>query len=250
MNPFNNSLDWSFRGKYVRVYGTKRVYEGWVDRIHHKRSSLVIHDAVDITDDETRKVGSVYVRVVEVVETLSPSKRIELVPVDEIEPSPYHDQAFEPSDEDMRYAYRDQFTGSYPVVRPIDDERCGRYELVNGHKRIEACRRVGLATHPVEVVEATDEEARELFELAHRDQVAPGEDSDSKIDSGDTTAHQDGVSTDGDQADKRTEVERTDDRDDGDRVDGRDDEDQADDHDIGDGAGSDRDADLEFADTG
>lgn len=171
MNPFNNTLDWSFRGKYVRVYGTNRVYEGWVDRIHHKRSSLVIHDATDVTGEEERDLGSVYIRVVEAVEVLSPSKSIELVPVSEIEPSPHHDQEFDVSDDDMRYAYRDQFTGGYPVVRPIrSDGDDPRYELINGHKRIEACRRVGLEAHPVEIVEATDAEARELFELAHRQQ--------------------------------------------------------------------------------
>ncbi|WP_247731417.1 ParB/RepB/Spo0J family partition protein [Halovivax limisalsi] len=170
MNPFNNALDWSFRGKYVRVYGTNRVYEGWVDRIHHKRSSVIVHDAVDVTDDAERDVGSVYVRVVELIEVLSPSKVIELVPIDRIEPAPHHDLDFDVSDEDMRAAYRDQFTGGYPVVRPIADGDEPRYELINGHKRIAACRRVGLDAHPVEVVEATDEEASELFDLAHRDQ--------------------------------------------------------------------------------
>ncbi|MFC3956905.1 ParB/RepB/Spo0J family partition protein [Halovivax cerinus] len=180
MNPFNNTLDWSFRGKYVRVHGTNRVYEGWVDRIHHKRSSVVLHDATDVTGEEARAIGSVYIRVVETIEVLSPSKVIELVPVEEIEASPDHDFDFEASDRDMRAAYRDRFTGGYPVVRPIDDPDRASYELLNGHKRIEACRRVGLDSHPVEIVEVTDEEARELFELAHREQTAC-EDTESSV---------------------------------------------------------------------
>ncbi|AGB15400.1 putative transcriptional regulator [Halovivax ruber XH-70] len=205
MNPFNNTLDWSFRGKYARVHGTNRVYEGWVDRIHHKRSSVVLHDATDVTGDRERDLGSVYVRVVETIEVLSPSKTIELVALDDVEPSPLHDQAFEASDEDMRAASRDQFAGGYPVVRPIDDPDRAPYELLNGHKRIEACRRVGLDAHPVEIVEATDEEARELFELAHREQAACEGDSgsDDDPDAGDDAAAQPG----GDDSEEQPDLE-------------------------------------------
>lgn len=52
MNPFNDTLDWTFQGKYTRVYGNNgRVYEGFVDRVHHNRGSVVIHNAVDVTEE-------------------------------------------------------------------------------------------------------------------------------------------------------------------------------------------------------
>ncbi|MEY7849280.1 ParB N-terminal domain-containing protein [Natrarchaeobius sp. A-rgal3] len=205
-NPFNNALDWGFRGKYARVYGQEdRVYEGWVERVHHSRGSVILHDARVLTGDQDRDVGSVFVRIVEAMEVLKPVKRIEYLPVSRIEPSPHHDQDFAPVDDHVRGAYRDQFTGGFPVVRPVSREKSDgtHYELINGHKRIEACRRAGLEYHPVEVIEVTDEEARELFDLAHRYQAQDDEGNADEGDGDDVGGNDeaDGDGVDADEAD-------------------------------------------------
>lgn len=175
MNPFNNTLDWSFRGKKVRVRGDSREYIGWLDRIHHQRGSVVLHDAHDVTDEweeEPPSLGSVFIRTVKHIEEINASKTIKSLKISLLKPSPYHNVEYEPVDAHMRSAYRNGFTGSFPVVRAVvvDDGYKLVYRIVNGHKRIEACRRVGLERHPVEVIRCTDEEEEELVKLAHREE--------------------------------------------------------------------------------
>jgi ParB family chromosome partitioning protein len=43
--------------------------------------------------------------------------------------------------------------------------------IINGHKRIKAARVAGLDHHPVEVIDVTDDQAAELFAVAHRSQL-------------------------------------------------------------------------------
>ena len=158
-NPFNDRLDWALQGKYVRVASALGTFEGWVEMVHHSRGSVILHDCVDI--DSGEEVGSVFVRTPDTVLTLYPQKRIEYREVEELQPYPDHDLEFTPTDSMMRRCYRNRSMGAFPVVREDGT-------ILNGHKRIAACRRVGLDQHPVEVVDVTDEQAAELFELAHR----------------------------------------------------------------------------------
>lgn len=175
-NPFNDALDWALQGKYVRAYAEHETFEGWVERVHHSRGSLVMHDCIVVDDaplssfkaryegdDRGEGVGSVFIRTAQTIIVLYPRKKIEWKVVDNLEPFPGHDMDFEPKDYIMRRCYRNQFAGGYPVVR-------ANGTIINGHKRIEACKRVGLDRHPVEVVEVTDEQAEELFRIAHREQ--------------------------------------------------------------------------------
>jgi hypothetical protein len=172
-NPFNQSLDQSLRGKYVEVEGSNdERYQGWLARVHHKRGSALLHSARRPATDQ--QLGSVFVRTCQTIAVLGPQKTIEYAPVATIHPSPYYDAEIDTVASHQRGAYRDGFTKSWPVVRP-HPEREGEYELINGHRRIEACREVGCAYHPVEVVRATDEEARELVALEH-----PGQDQASR----------------------------------------------------------------------
>ncbi|WP_284009535.1 ParB N-terminal domain-containing protein [Haloarcula pelagica] len=158
-NPFNDALDWALQGKRVRVHTDHGVLEGWVDRVHHSRGSLILHDCYDESRDA--EIGSAFVRTAQSVQVLKPRKRIEFRAVDGLEPHPAHPDDFEPKDAVLRRCYRNQFAGSYPVVREDGT-------IINGHKRVAAARLAGMDKHPVEVVDVTDDQADELFALAHR----------------------------------------------------------------------------------
>lgn len=158
-NPFNRTLDRTLRGKYVRVEYDGRTYRGWVERVHHGRGSVVLHSVT--VDDGEAQLGSAFLRVPEVVEVLKPQKRVEYRPVDELEPHPEHDGSFSPKDDVVRHCYRNQYAGSFPVVREDGT-------IINGHKRVAAAELAGLERHPVEVIDVTDDQARELLAIAHR----------------------------------------------------------------------------------
>lgn len=191
-NPFNDRLDWALQGKNVRVHTSHRVYTGWVERVHHQRGSVILHDAEvqtrladhELSDPES--VGSVFCRSPEQIVTLYPRKSIEYLSVGLVVDSPHYEEDLTPKDYHMRRVYRNGFAGSFPVVRPIHNENeIEHYELINGHKRVEAIRQVGLDEHPFEVFECTDEQAERLYHLAHRehesddDEENDGAESDS-----------------------------------------------------------------------
>lgn len=173
-NPFNRSLDWALRGKYARVRDGGRTYEGWIERIHHGRGSVILHDA---TTDEGEHLASVFVRSPGTITALEAGKQIEYRRVDDLQPFPEHPQAFDPADDVIRRCVRNKYAGSFPVVRENG-------EILNGHKRVAAARRAGLDSHPVEVVDVTDEQARELYQIAHRSHEEP--DSAEAGEAGDT----------------------------------------------------------------
>ncbi len=161
-NPFNQTLDWTVQGKYARVTDDDgRVFEGWVERVHHGRGSVVMHD---VTTGDDEQLGSVFVRLPGTIEVLKPRRRIEWQSLDELSPHPAHDGAFTPADATIRRCYRNQYAGSFPVVRENGT-------IINGHKRVAAARLAGLTHHPAEVINVTDDQARELFTIAHREQA-------------------------------------------------------------------------------
>ena len=60
------------------------------------------------------------------------------------------------------------------VVRPKGD---GEFEILSGHRRTHACRRLGLLTIPASVRELSDEDAVDLmvYSNLHREQILPSE---------------------------------------------------------------------------
>lgn len=196
-NPFNDTLDWALRGKYVRVHTDTGVFEGWVDRVHHNRGSIVLHDATNTTTEES--LGSVFIRVCEVVEVLRPKKRIEFVSLEELSPYPEYDIDFTPEDDIIRQCYRNQFPGSFPVVRENGT-------IINGHKRIAAAEIAGVEHLPVEVISVTDQQAADLFRIAHRDEDEP---VDATIEDGTDTS--DGAESDTADVEDTQETEQDDD---------------------------------------
>lgn len=157
-NPFNDQIDWAIQGKLVRAYSNNAAYEGWAVMMHHSKNSIILHDATEINRDHD--VGTVFMRVCDTVEVLKPRKLIEWREVAELEPYPGYDIDFEPEERMIRRAHRNKSTGAFPVV--TDDGL-----ILNGHKRLAACKKAGLERHAVEVVDVTPKQARELFELAH-----------------------------------------------------------------------------------
>jgi ParB family chromosome partitioning protein len=157
-NPFNRALDWALQGKYARVHDADRTYEGWIERIHHGRGSVILHD---VTTDDGEHLASVFVRSPGTITALKPGKRVQYRRLDDLQPFPEHPQDYTPADDVIRRCARNRYAGSFPVVRENG-------EILNGHKRVTAARRAGLESHPVEVVDVTDEQARELYQIAHR----------------------------------------------------------------------------------
>jgi NAD-dependent DNA ligase len=159
-NPFHNTLDTGLRGKRVRVATDAGTFVGWVERVHHSRGSVVLFDAEN--EDTGEELGAVYVRNPNVVVALTPSKRIEYRRLDELEPHHEYPGGVTPDDAVVRACRRAGYAGSFPVVRTDGT-------ILNGHKRVRAAEVAGLEHHPVEVVDVTDEQARELFAIAHRE---------------------------------------------------------------------------------
>ena len=102
-NPFHDTLDWALQGKYARVVAEGRTSEGWVERVHHSRGSVVMHN---VTVDDTEELGSVFIRTPDVVEVIKPKKRVEWRSLNEVQPFPDHDLDFEPKDDMIRSCYR------------------------------------------------------------------------------------------------------------------------------------------------
>lgn len=174
-NPFNRSLDWALQGKYARVRDADRTYKGWIERIHHSRGSVLLHD---VMTDEGEHLASVFVRDPGTITALEVGKEIQYRRLDDLKPFPEHPQDFAPADDVIRRCARNKYAGSFPVVRENG-------EILNGHKRVTAARRAGLKSHPVEVVNVTDEQARELYQIAHRSHEGDNEQGDGDADADD-----------------------------------------------------------------
>ncbi len=156
-NPFNQALDWALQGKYARVHDDGQTYKGWIERIHHGRGSVILHD---VTTDDGEHLASVFVRSPGTITALEVGKQIQYRRLEDLQPFPDHPQDYAPRDDVIRRCARNRYAGSFPVVRENG-------EILNGHKRVTAARRAGLESHPVEVVDVTDEQARGLYQIAH-----------------------------------------------------------------------------------
>ena len=188
-NPFIDGMDDRLRGHYVRAVSNQgRVYRGWVERIHHHERHLMLRDATLVDEDET-DVGSTLVTRATEVAVLEDNSRIERIALRTIEAAPYHEREFQESENRGYVAdVRDTgFVGSFPVVRPIDGDLdhpgSEGFEVVEGHKRIWACRQAGIVTHPVEIVDISDWAAACRFVADHYPD--PGQvDGDGAVGSG------------------------------------------------------------------
>ena len=85
-------------------------------------------------------------------------ERVRIIPLEELRPFKDHPfKTLEGEEMDRLTESVRQFGSITPALaRPLEE---GGYELVSGHRRLEACRRLGLETMPVIVREMTDDEA-------------------------------------------------------------------------------------------
>lgn len=86
------------------------------------------------------------------------TENVQSIPINEIQP--FHNHPFTVADsEDMAKIVESigkVGTITPLLARPLPD---GSYELISGHRRLEACRKLGLDTIPVIIREMTDDEA-------------------------------------------------------------------------------------------
>ena len=84
--------------------------------------------------------------------------KVEELPLSEL--SPFHDHPFQVKDDDelerLKQSIRESGVLVPALARPKEG---GGYELISGHRRMAACRALGLETIPVIIRDLTDEEA-------------------------------------------------------------------------------------------
>lgn len=182
-DSFINVVGETLRGKYVRVHSEVGVFEGWADRTDPDRGSIVLHDATNTTTEES--IGSVFLPTCAAVEVLRPAKRIEFCAVGDLKPHPEYELVEPPAPETIRQAYRNQFPGEFPIVRENGT-------IITGHEQVAAAEVAGLSRIAVEMIAVDDEQAAELFRLAHNDEVkSTAESNDSESDASEQAASED-----------------------------------------------------------
>lgn len=186
-DSFIHAVDGTLRGKYVRVHSEVGVFEGWADRTDPDRGSIVLHDATNTTTEES--IGSVFLRTCTAVEVLRPAKRIEFCAVGDLDPHPDYELTEPPAREIIRRAYRNRFPGEFPVVRENGT-------ILTGHEQVAAAEVAGLSHISVEMIAVDDEQAAELFRLAHGDGATGTEETaDSGADTSEGSTSDDGTET-------------------------------------------------------
>jgi len=104
------------------------------------------------------------------------NEQIKNIPLTELRP--FKDHPFKVADnEDMERiidSIRELGTLTPAIVRPLPD---GGYEMISGHRRMEACRRLGITEMPVVIREMNDDEAVIAMVDANlqRDRILPSE---------------------------------------------------------------------------
>lgn len=149
-----------FNGSRVRVTTESHVYEGWARTWNHDQPSLMLYDA---ERDDGERFNVVVVNRFTSVEQLGAVEPIEVVSVDDIEPSPYSARTHDEVTSHVREA---RFRGhmlTYPTVH----RRSEKYEVLGGHRRVNTAKRAGLDSLPVRVLDLTEWGAACRFVFEH-----------------------------------------------------------------------------------
>ncbi len=104
------------------------------------------------------------------------NEKIEYIPTKLLEPFQNHPFKLRNGEEKEKLmeSIREQGTIEPLIVRPLSD---GRYEVVSGHRRLEACKELNKEKLPIIVKELTDEQAVCMMVDAnlHRERLLPSE---------------------------------------------------------------------------
>lgn len=172
---FTETLEQALYGKYVRVQAESGTFEGWAADVQHDDGSIVLYDATKTTTEES--LGSVYIRTCDVVEVIKPQKQIEFVVLEDLAPYPEYDMDFTPNSALIQHCYRHQSPSEFPVIRENGT-------IITGHEQVVAAEIAGLQRVPAEIIAVTDQQAAELFRIAHGSEAM--ETPDSTPESADT----------------------------------------------------------------
>lgn len=164
-NPFFDLVDERFRAEKAIVRRGDAVFWGWVRMWHYHQPAVLLDGAVRVGEEEEddEYIGTVYINDPDTVETARRESNppIEEMPASAVRPSPYTQRVYGDPDFHtyVRRVRKHGHLGSFPTVRQMEEG----YEVVSGHKRIEAAKRADLGTIPVFVVEMDDWEAAVRF---------------------------------------------------------------------------------------
>lgn len=163
-NPFHDLLDDRFRAEKAIVRRGDDVVYGWVRMWHYNQPVVVLDGAVRMGEeaDGDEYIGTIFIAEPDSVETdRGPQSEVREIPPNKAQPSPYTQRVYDDPDFHtyVRRVRKRGHLGSFPTVRDGDDG----YEIVSGHKRIEAAKRAGLGEVPVYVAEMDDWEAAVRF---------------------------------------------------------------------------------------
>lgn len=161
-NPFHDLLDDRFRAEKAIVRRGDDVVYGWVRMWHYNQPAVLLDGAVRIGEEEDDEyIGTIFIADPDSVETDRGPPEIREISPTKAHPSPYTQRVYDDPDFQtyVRRVRKRGHLGSFPTVREVEDG----YEIVSGHKRIEASERAGLEGIPVYVAEMDDWEAAVRF---------------------------------------------------------------------------------------
>lgn len=174
-NPFDEELEYAFRGREVVARSNHgETYRGFLDRVRYQDRHVILHGATRLDPDgdaEREHVGSAFVAHVDWMHLAEQDRHVERVFLSDIEPSPYAVREFyrEQNEGYIRRTRQKGFVGTFPVVRPLDNDHPeDGYETVEGHKRLWVCREANFTSHPVEIrTDLSDWEVARRFVTDH-----------------------------------------------------------------------------------
>lgn len=167
-NPYERKLNETFRGQHVDVStGTGHTLRGYLGMRDYGENHAILHGAT--TQKSEQYLGTVVLYDVLNISLVDPPEEAREIDPMDVANSPYNVREYD--DDDMnRYVRKMRRRGSLwtlPVVRPLEDNELLQFEIVSGHKRIEAAMRAGLDRVPVKVVPMSDWEALVWFADEH-----------------------------------------------------------------------------------
>jgi len=193
-NPFHDNLSDAFEGQCVTATSNDgETYTGWVPSsgIHHHDRHVLLKGAYRVTPNGSNEhVGTVLIAHADTIHHCSSEfgrpehqrkPHIRRVSIDQLHASPYATKEFRRDANDNRAYIADVAENgrveSFPTVRLTQPQASHSpasqsddpptYEVIEGNKRLWACREAGLESHPVEVIECSDWDAARRFVADH-----------------------------------------------------------------------------------